>query len=175
MKASTSSNRTIGRLRLGTLLLLALAAGLGLGLVVQQRRVARLRAVLAPYRDPRQEAMLDALEAPVPLSWPDDTPLDEVLKQLKARTTGLPGLPAGFPIYVDPLGLQEAEQTLSVQVKALPPGGPLPLAESLRRVLEPLGLAFEARDGFLMITSRESVQEPVTGQDPYLQYRDDLR
>jgi hypothetical protein len=46
----------------------------------------------------------------------------------------------------------------------------------MRRVLEPLGLGYVVKDGFLMITAKEPIDEPF-GYDayPYLQYRDVLR
>jgi hypothetical protein len=47
----------------------------------------------------------------------------------------------------------------------------LTLGEHLKLVLRPLGLDFTIRDGFLMITSEESVDES-SDDDPYLGYRD---
>ena len=41
------------------------------------------------------------------MSFPNETPLDDVLKYIK-QATMTPTYP-GIPIYVDPLGLQEAE------------------------------------------------------------------
>ena len=52
----------------------------------------------------------------------------------------------------------------------------LTLGEHLRRVLQPLGLDYQVKDGFLMITSKESIDAPVgTDADLYLRYRDVLR
>ena len=83
---------------------------------------------------------------------------------------------AGIPIYVDPIGLQEAERSMNSTVQRPPSADTLTLGEHLRRILEPLGLAYVVKQGFLMISSKESFDEPVGDDvDPYLQYRDVLR
>jgi hypothetical protein len=80
-----------------------------------------------------------------------------------------------MPIYVDPNGLQEAEVTPTAPVKAQAPDATLPLKIKLQRALDPLGLAFKAQDGFLMITSKASLDKPVgDARDPYEIYRDVL-
>lgn len=167
----------VRRIRLSTLLLLIMIVALGFGLFVQWRREEQLQATLATYRDTRQEGIFDLLVGPIPLSYPDGAPLDVVLKEIKLQTAGPSAkLPTGIPIYVDPLGLQEAQRTLSSPVKRPSTSEKLSLAEHLRRVLDPLGLAYVVKDGFLMITSKESVDEPLGDDvDPYPQYRDVLR
>ena len=61
-------------------------------------------------------------------------------------------------------------------VKRPPSADSLTLGEHLRRVLEPLGLGYVVKDGFMMITSKESIDVPVGDDvDLYLQYRDVLR
>jgi hypothetical protein len=53
--------------------------------------------------------------------------------------------------------------------------GELALGEHLRIVLDPLGLGYVVKDGFLMITSKEALDmEAGDGIDPYLRYRDVL-
>ncbi len=167
-------------IRLSTFLLLTLVAGLLIAIYVQRIREARLRDAIAIYRNPQTEAILDALDQPIVLTYDDDVPLDLVLKEFKMRTTKnpkLPGIPTGIPIYVDPIGLQESEHSLNSTVKRPPSADTLAIGEHLRRVLEPLGLGYDVRDGFLMITAKESLDVPVGGveTDPYLQYRDVLR
>ena len=102
-----------------------------------------------------------------------------VLKAVKAQTAGNPKLPkpwSGIPIYVDPIGLQEAERSMNSTVERPPSADSLALGEHLRRVLEPLGLGYEVKAGFLMISSKESFDVPIGDDvDPYLQYRDVLR
>jgi hypothetical protein len=170
---------SLGPIRLSTFLLLTLVAGLLIAIYAQRIREARLRDAISIYRNPQTEAILDALDQPIALTYEDGAPLDLVLKEFKMRTTKnpkLPGIPTGIPIYVDPIGLQEAERSLHATVKRPPSADTLAIGEHLRRVLEPLGLGYEVKDGFLMISSKESLDVPVGGDfDPYVRYRDVLR
>jgi hypothetical protein len=171
--------RFLWPIRLSTFLLVVLVIALLIGLYAQHLREARLQDAISVYRNSKTEAIIDALEQPIALTYADDTPLDEVLKEIKEQTTKNPKLPklaTGIPIYVDPIGLQETERSLNSTVKRPASADTLALGEHLRRVLEPLGLGYVVKDGFLMITSKESVDEPL-GEDvePYLRYRDVLR
>jgi hypothetical protein len=161
------------RLKLSTLILLIVIFSLGLALVAQQRREVRLRAALEMYRDRGQEKLLDRLGEPFSLTYPDGSPLEVVLKQVKSQTRG-PRLPSGIPIYADPIGLTEANVTISSPVKTPATKEDLSLGEQLRRIFEPLGLSWKAEGGFLMITSKESLNE-AKGDDPYLKYSDVLK
>jgi hypothetical protein len=52
----------------------------------------------------------------------------------------------------------------------------LTLGQQLRSLLGPLGLGYVVKDGFLMVTSSESLDmETGDAIDTYLQYRDVLR
>ena len=47
------------------------------------------------------------------MSFPQETPLEDVLKYIKDATQDeAAGLPTGIPIYVDPVGLQDADKTM---------------------------------------------------------------
>jgi hypothetical protein len=166
-------------IRLSTFLLLVLVIALLIGLYAQHLREARLQDAISVYRNDEVEGIIEALEWPIAVPYPDDAPLDEVLKEIKKQTTKHPKLakiPTGLPIYVDPIGLQEVEHSLSSTVKRPPAADALPLGEHLRLVLEPLGLRYVVKDGFLMITSKAAICEPIGAyMDPYLQYRDVLR
>src|SRR5262249_26888867 len=129
------------RLKLSTLILLIVILALGFALVVQQRREARLRAALELYRARGQEKLLDRLGEPLSLTYPDGSPLEVVLKQIKSKTRG-PRLPSGIPIYADPIGLTEANVTMSSPVKTPATDEELSLGEQLKRIFEPLGLAW---------------------------------
>jgi len=107
-----------------------------------------------PGKDPKSRAILAKLEEPVAMSFPNETPLEDVLKYIKQATTG-PGY-SGIPIYVDPLGLQEAEKTTSSTVCIDLEG--VPLRRTLQLMLSQLDLAYFVDDGILVITSRESEQ-----------------
>jgi hypothetical protein len=162
------------RLKLGTLILLIVILALGFALVVQQRREARLRSALELYRDRGQEKILDHLAESSALTYPDGSSLEDLLKQIRIQTRGT-RLPGGIPIYVDPLGLTEANVTMISPVKALATNEELSLGERLKRILEPLGLAWKAEGGFLMIASKESLDEAKGEEDPYIKYYDILK
>ena len=72
-----------------------------------------------------------------------------------------------IPIYVDPMGLQEAERTLTSTVTVNLDG--VPLKTTLRLCLKQLGLTYRIRDGLLFITSEESADPFLPFyQDPFL-------
>ena len=92
---------------------------------------------------------------------------------IKTQTTKnpkLPKLPAGIPIFVDPLGMQEAEVSMNSEVKRPSSAVRLHPARTPGKVLDPLGLAYVPKDGFIMITSKASEDRPIGGeaQHPYL-------
>jgi hypothetical protein len=104
-----------------------------------------------------------ALEQPVPMPFPIETPLEDILKYVDAATRGPDG--KGIPIYADPIGLSEAEKTMTSVAKIDLDG--VPLKTTLRLCLAQLDLAYSIRDGVLLITSEESAQTPAY-QDPFL-------
>jgi hypothetical protein len=106
--------------------------------------------------------IIKSLEKNIPMPFPNDTPLDDVLQHIKQQTRGPDG--KGIPIYVDPIGLQEAERSLTSTVTI--DVHDVPLGTSLRLCLKQLGLGYGIRDGFLMITSDESI--PPAFEDPFL-------
>src|SRR5262249_4342005 len=106
--------------------------------------------------------ILEALDQPIPMRFPNETPLDDVLKYIKHSTT-TPTYP-GIPIYVEPMGLQEAERTLNSTIAIDLEG--VPLKTTLRLGLKQLGLDYSVRDGFLEITSEDQVLSDL--EDPFL-------
>jgi hypothetical protein len=106
--------------------------------------------------------ILEALDQPIPMRFPNETPIEDVLKYIKKATT-TPTYP-GIPIYVDPLGLTEAERTLNSPVTIDLEG--VPLKTTLRLCLKQLGLDYHVEDGFLRITSKE--EGPSVLEDPFL-------
>lgn len=86
------------------------------------------------------------------MSFPNETPLEDVLSYIKQATKG-PRF-AGIPIYVDPVGLQEADKTTSSTVHIDLEG--VPLRRALQLILSQLDLAYFVEDGILVITSPES-------------------
>ena len=161
------------RTRLSTLLLLIVVVSLSIGLFVLKRREARLQETLMRYRDLRAEGALEIIDLPLALTYTDGSALEDMLKDVKKCSIGRPKLPAGLPIYVDPIGLQEARQSMTSPLKKPRPHEQLTLRQHLRRALEPLGLRPVVKDGWLMITSIESV-DGGKAPDPYLGFRDIL-
>jgi hypothetical protein len=108
-------------------------------------------------RDPTSEAILRKLEEPISMSFANETPLEDVLKYIKSATQG----PAdtGLPIYVDPVGLNEAEKTMTSPVTLDLEG--VPLRITLRLLLKQLGLTYDVKDGLLTITAEGSEDRPI--------------
>jgi hypothetical protein len=102
--------------------------------------------------NPRVRRILSALEEPISMVFNEPTPLDEVLKYIRSATSteSYPGI----PIYVDPIGLQEAEKSLMSVITYKAKG--IPLRRSLREMLWQLGLSYFVGDEVVMITSTES-------------------
>lgn len=104
--------------------------------------------------------ILDELERPIALEFPEPTPLKDVLESLR-RATARSGRP-GLPIYLDPIGLQEVEKspdtTVTIDVRDVP------LKTALRAVLRPVGMDFVVQDGLLFVTSQDSAD---FGDNPF--------
>jgi hypothetical protein len=111
-------------------------------------------------REPQTKAILVQLERRVDLKV-DKAPLEDVLKAVRSATK-TPNLPNGIPIYVDPVGLQEAEKTMLSPVTIV--NGVVPLEEALRTALQPLGLVYTVKDGLLTVTSAEAEDVPLKPQ-----------
>ena len=91
------------------------------------------------------------------MSFKEETPLDDVLKYIKQATTT--PTHSGIPIYVDPIGLQEAERSLNSTV--LIDLEDVPLRRTLQLILSQLGLAYFVEDGILVITSPKRASDPL--------------
>ena len=126
-----------------------------------------------PGRDSKSLAILAKLDEPISMSFANETPLEDLLKYIKQATTG-PNF-SGIPIYVDPLGLQEAEKTLASTVQLDLEG--IPLRRSLQLALSQLRLGYYVDDGILVITSQESGEQAglspsQIGPSPYMKKQD---
>lgn len=112
--------------------------------------------VAANDTSPQTKGILKKLDEPISMSFGEETPLSDILKYIKSATTGANN--TGIPIYVDPVGLQEAEKTMSSPVTLELEG--VPLKTTLRLILKQIGLAYCVKDGLLLISSpRGIVQE----------------
>jgi hypothetical protein len=106
--------------------------------------------------------ILEILDQPISMPFANETPLDDVLKYIQQATT-TPTYP-GIPIYVDPLGLQEAERSLNstLQINL----DRVPLHETLRLCLKQLGLGYGIKEGYLWITAEDWASSDL--EDPFL-------
>jgi hypothetical protein len=136
------------------------AAGVDPDLEFRHRlEIAQLAAALTTWeKNPKNEAILKALEEPIPMPFAKETTLDFVLKYIKKRAAEKPGRPP-IPIYLDPKGLEQVERSLNSTVMIDLEG--VPLKTSLRLLLKQLGLAYCVRDGVLIISSVVGVREEL--------------
>jgi hypothetical protein len=104
---------------------------------------------------------MKALDERIPLHFPDETPLEDVLKTIQSD------LKEKIQIYADPIALMEAEQSLGSLVKIDLEG--LPLRTSLRLVLAQLRLTYYVKDGVLVIWDEDDDDPmPAPPEDPRL-------
>lgn len=111
--------------------------------------------------DAANARIIAALEQPVEMTFPDPTPIQDVLKYIRLATA-TPTYP-GIPIYLDPIGLREVEKTPASPVTINLVG--VPLKTSLRLCLEQLGLAYEVREGLLRVIRPEESRLAFEGPD----------
>jgi hypothetical protein len=158
------------RIRRSTLCLVVAILALACALVLQQRREGRLRGALTLYKSRSHQKVADRLGSGAPtLDWPDGTPLTGVIEQIKLCTqSGWPRFPLGVPIAVDPVGLQQAGQSLSSPLRRPPADTNLSLGRKLRTVLQPLGLACQVKDASIVITSDRMVNDRSEDDDEEL-------
>ncbi len=120
---------------------------------MSERRIPKYaKAVDVFDRDPKTKQIIAKLDDPLAMNFPNETPLEDVLKYVKQATQTPED--NGIPIYVDPIGLQEADKTMTSPVSVDLDG--VPLKTTLRLILRQLGMTYTVKDGFLMITSVES-------------------
>jgi hypothetical protein len=104
-------------------------------------------------KDPKSQQILAKLDEPISMSFNEETPLEDVLKYVRQATTTKTY--SGIPIYVDPLGLQEAEKSMTSTVRYMDLEG-VPLRRTLQLLLQQLDLIYFVDDGLLYITSARS-------------------
>ncbi len=132
---------------------LALGASAALPIASLARQNPKARSP-ATQLSPRTRAILARLDEPISLPFPDSAPFDDVLRYIKNVTKKARKDP-DIPIYIDPLGLYEAQSTLTSTVRIDVQAVPLKL--SLRQVLGQLGLAYVVKDDVIFISSPKGV------------------
>jgi hypothetical protein len=98
-----------------------------------------------------------ALEKTVPMHFARETPLGDVLAFIGASAPLADG--RRLPIFVDPIGLQDAEKTLRSPVQLELDG--VPLETTLRLLLRQLDMEYEIREGLLQVVSTGCDDCPV--------------
>jgi hypothetical protein len=101
-------------------------------------------------KDEASQRIAAELGKTLTMSFPQETPLEDVLKYIKSNTMS-GAFPDGIPIYVDPIGLQMAEKTSSSPVTM--DLSHLPLRTTLKLMLNQIDLTYAIKDGLLKITS----------------------
>jgi hypothetical protein len=136
----------------------ALAVGAAATIGIAQEKT---KAKSAPARSAQSKEILAKLEERVPMPFPNETPLVDVLKYIQTSTLRKYQFP--IPIYVDPAGLKLAKRSLTSTFTLEVENAPL--KETLPRVLEQLQLEFVVDDGVLFISAPELIErdrkEPV--------------
>ena len=102
-----------------------------------------------PVDDYKNRAVLQKLEERVSMNFPHDTPLSDVLQYIRAATQDEPLFPKGIPIYVDPLGLQDADKTIASTIAIDLEG--IPLRTTLNLALKQIELTYVVENGLLVI------------------------
>ncbi len=115
-------------------------------------------------RDTHSRRILAALDKRISMPFDNETPLEDVIKYVK-QVTGSPDLPGGIPIYVDPVGLQEAEKSMTSTMRGMNLDG-IPLRRTLQLLLKQLDLVYFVDDGILCITSQETEDQISKGFGP---------
>jgi hypothetical protein len=102
----------------------------------------------------RTKSILAKLEQRVSMDFADETPLDDVLKYIRQATIKGQNDPE-LPIYIDPVGLREANRSLKSTVKLKVENSPLKV--TLPQILKQLDLAHVVKDDVLIISSRKGI------------------
>jgi len=126
---------------------------------VARIQIARMSAAISTIdKNPKNLAVIKKLEEPVTLHFPMEPPLELVLKHIKDASRGADGKKLSS-IHVDPEALQEAEKTMTSPVVI--DLEDVPLRFFLRLVLKQLGLAYCVRDGVVIISTVDGIQQEL--------------
>lgn len=100
---------------------------------------------LRPYR---RAMILKRLETILPIQFPDQAPLKDVLRYIQDATRD--SRDECLPIQFDPEELKEVPSNVTMDIDGVP------LKTSLRLLLKQAGLTYTVKDGAVVITSDES-------------------
>lgn len=146
---TTTAPRRFLQIRLSWLMVLVAVSGvIALGLLRGPAWVERAKA----YRVNRP--ILQRLDRAIPADATPPATLFEALELVQAATADV-GMPTGVMIYVDPIGLLEAETRPNAPVKVRIEG--MTARDLLRESLEPLGLDYQVKAGLLTVSHRQAM------------------
>jgi hypothetical protein len=114
--------------------------------------------------DDRSQRIIVELSKPLSMPFGAETSLAELIKYVKSSTKG-PAFADGIPIYVDPIGLSEADKSMASTVSNVQVEG-VPLRTTLKLLLNQLDLTYVVGDGLLRIISQEAAERDV-GEEPF--------
>ena len=118
----------------------------------------QLAAIEAEKR--RENAAFDAWRGPIVMRVTRDEELGSVLEDFLVAC-GHHQLSRVLDVYVDPGGLREAGQSLSSPITVDLDVKTMPARDFLRTVLEPLGLGCRLVSDTVVVTSKQSLYEPI--------------
>ena len=125
---------------------------------LSEKRISRYEAVDLVERSPQTLQIQQKLNQPIQMPFENDTPLGDALEYIKTATADQ-DMVDGIPIYVDPIGLQEAEETLQSPITMNLSG--VPLKSTLRLMLKQLDLTYTVKDGLVTITFEDATDTPT--------------
>jgi hypothetical protein len=99
--------------------------------------------------------VMRALEKHTAFHFNEETPLEDVLKYVEQVTIGPDG--KGIEIYVDPMGLQEADKTMTSTIRNVD-FEDVTIRGAMGAMLAQLDLHYFIRDGVLVISSADGVE-----------------
>ena len=113
-------------------------------------------------QDPKSKAILAKLNDRIAMSFPNETPFEDVKKYIEQSTQDdAKGLPNGIPIYVDPQGLIDSDKLITSPVSINLEG--IPLKTTLRLVLKQMAMTYHVQEGILIIVSEDSETQTTLG------------
>lgn len=103
------------------------------------------------------------LQEKLDMPFEQETPLEDVIKYIGQKTADPKDFPEGIPFYLHPAGLREAEKTPTSSVTLNLKG--IPLATTLKLILEQHDLAYHIQDdGILIVTNKDNDHAPVEAE-----------
>ncbi len=127
----------------------------------------RVPPIFPSLREARKKAInqdvFRTLDQPIGMLYPNDTPLEEVLDHIREESKKGPTGKA-VSIYVDPIGLSEADKTMASTVSINLEG--VPLRVSLALLLKQLGMTYFVNNGLIFITYENTHERIETFIDP---------